>query len=555
MGLDSIVSSSISTTATPPSQENFDTPLIAAYHNLWTARTRTYSSLAGMVSDGFRSTDPAYQMASAIFSQQPKRLKRIKIGRRALPFSQVVDLTPVAPSNGKVYAVTVNGDVATYTATGSDTLASVCTALASAINAAAGDADVDAIITTGGSTAGIQTLTGASLNGVVGAAVMNPERALAFVFSSHADWDATTAVVTGTNRLGDTITENFSIPNGGNATVSGTTLFKTVTSVVIPAQTGTGGTFTLGTRTQMSASGASTTKVVVTTTSHGVITTFGSITTDTLSVLDATADPGLATDLDAIYLADKDWYGLVIDSFGKAEAVVGAVWTEANRRLFGQQTADSAVLDPASTTDVWYVQKAASYFRSEGIYHPTIGLYWPAAAWIGNRFPATPGSDTWAFKTLAGIPVYELTETQINAAMAKNGNVYVTIAGRAMTYAETAGKGAKTFGGEFIDQVRGIDDLRSAIQTDTFGVLAGQVDKLPMTDPGIAVVQATVTGTLSRRVTSGFLAASPAPVVTVPKAADISAIDRANRDLKDVEWSATVAGAVHAIEITGTLSS
>jgi hypothetical protein len=56
-------------------------------------------------------------------------------------------------------------------------------------------------------------------------------------------------------------------------------------------------------------------------------------------------------------------------------------------------------------------------------------------------------------------------------------------------------------------------------------------------------------------VKSGFLAASPAPVVTVPKAADIAPTDRANRDLKGVEWSATVAGAVHAIEITGTLSS
>lgn len=109
-------------------------------------------------------------------------------------------------------------------------------------------ADVDAILATGGaSTAGVQTLTGASLNGVIGTGTMFPPRNITFTFNSHADWDATTAVVTGKDADGATITEDFAIPNGGNATVTGTKLFASVSQIVIPAQTGTNGTFTVGT--------------------------------------------------------------------------------------------------------------------------------------------------------------------------------------------------------------------------------------------------------------------------------------------------------------------
>ena len=107
-------------------------------------------------------------------------------------------------------------------------------------------ADADAIIATGASTAGIQTLTGGSLDGVIGAGEIYPPRNITLTFSSSADWDATTATVTGTDENGVSQSESFSIPNGGNATVTGATKFRSITSIGIPAQSGTGGTFTAG---------------------------------------------------------------------------------------------------------------------------------------------------------------------------------------------------------------------------------------------------------------------------------------------------------------------
>lgn len=111
-----------------------------------------------------------------------------------------------------------------------------------------------AILATGGaSSASPQTIVTTALNGAVGQGVISPAKNITLTFNSHADWDATTAVITGENEDGQIITESLAIPNGGNATVSGTIPFSRVTSIYIPAQTGTNGTFTAGTGTILGA--------------------------------------------------------------------------------------------------------------------------------------------------------------------------------------------------------------------------------------------------------------------------------------------------------------
>lgn len=113
-------------------------------------------------------------------------------------------------------------------------------------------ATATAIIATGGASSGsIQTIT--SFNGALGGGEFFPPRNVTLTFNSNADWDATTAVVTGTDENGVTVTENLSIPNGGAATVTGAQVFRSITSLVIPAQSGTGGTFTMGVGTILGA--------------------------------------------------------------------------------------------------------------------------------------------------------------------------------------------------------------------------------------------------------------------------------------------------------------
>jgi hypothetical protein len=98
-----------------------------------------------------------------------------------------------------------------------------------------------------------QTVSGASLDGAVGQGLISPPKNVTLTLSNHADFDATTAVVTGEDEEGQVIEEDFAIPNGGNATVTGAKIFAKITSIYIPAQSGTGGTLTVGTGVKLGA--------------------------------------------------------------------------------------------------------------------------------------------------------------------------------------------------------------------------------------------------------------------------------------------------------------
>lgn len=105
--------------------------------------------------------------------------------------------------------------------------------------------DVDAIVASGFASAGTaQTLTGAALNGVVGAGRMNPARRISVIPDASTDWDPTTAIVRGEDVMGNYIECPVAIAtSSSNATHE---FFSRVTAIYIPAQTGAGGTATAG---------------------------------------------------------------------------------------------------------------------------------------------------------------------------------------------------------------------------------------------------------------------------------------------------------------------
>lgn len=108
-------------------------------------------------------------------------------------------------------------------------------------------ADVDAIIATIASAAAPQTISGAGLDGVIGGGDMIPARNVTLTFDAHADWDPSNATVEGEDINGDVVTELLAIATSTTAT--GAVLFRKITSLTIPTQTGAGGTATMGTGT------------------------------------------------------------------------------------------------------------------------------------------------------------------------------------------------------------------------------------------------------------------------------------------------------------------
>lgn len=552
--LDAFFSINVTATTETQTRAGFGTALLLATLVPWTsgARVRSYASLTEMTAAGFATTDPAYRMAASAFAQNP-RPASVKIGQRTRLFQQVVRLipaTPVDPAAAETYAAKVAGITCTFTTDATPTAAEAATGLAAAINASALAADADAIIATGASSGSPQSLTVDDFDGALGGEILDPPRRLSLTLSNNSDWDATTLTVTGTNAAGAAQTESFAIPNGGNATVNGTKHFRTITGVAVGAQTGNGGTFTLGTRAVVVATTDSN-QVVCTAQVAGRLVSYEltavNPATENVSLLDVTADPGIEADLSELVVIDPDFYGLALDSNSQAEIEVGAAWAQTNRRLFVWQSADTGCGVAETTDDVMSALQDASNGYAPGWHYPAIATAdgWLAAGILGNRLPIDPGSDTWAYKTITGVTVRPISTTARAAVLAKKGNVYERRNGVNITFPGTVPLG------EWVDTVRGLDWQRARMQEELFAIQTAN-QKVAYTDDGISLVNAAIYGVLNEGVERGFYARNPKPVVTTPLAAATSSSDRSNRVLNGVTFSARLAGAIHTGSVTGT---
>lgn len=263
---------------------------------------------------------------------------------------------------------------------------------------------------------------------------------------------------------------------------------------------------------------------------------------DTLVASDALQD-----DLTAVNDENDDWYGLMLTSRVEQDVLDAAAWTEARIKLFGTASDDVDILSAVSTTDIGFLLSDAEYARTFIMYHDDAADIYPEAAWFGKQFPTNPGSTTWAFKTLATIPSVKLTDTQRINAQAKNVNTYETRAGVNITYQ------GKVAAGEFIDIIRGLDWLQARMTERIYSRLVN-LPKIPFTDTGVAIIEAEIRAQLDIAILQGLIAANPQYTVTVPLVKDVPFNDRANRFLPNVTFFATLAGAIHALEVQGTVS-
>lgn len=114
---------------------------------------------------------------------------------------------------------------------------------------------VSSIKTAFDSTTGVQNFTTTDFNGSIGSGRISPPAKVELVFNSHANWDATTATLTGLDENGVPISDTIAIPDAGNATVKSSKFFSRVLTLSIPAQSGTGGSATFGTSADVSLDG------------------------------------------------------------------------------------------------------------------------------------------------------------------------------------------------------------------------------------------------------------------------------------------------------------
>jgi len=263
-----------------------------------------------------------------------------------------------------------------------------------------------------------------------------------------------------------------------------------------------------------------------------------------LGLIQDHADGGIATDLAAVAIYDNDWYGLVTLFNSSAEIMAAAAWVEANEKIYLAESQDTDMVT-SSTSDIGSLTKASAFDRTAVVFHPNNGAFLDAG-WLGACLPLDPGSETWKFKTIAGVAVYTLTATEENFLIAKYVDYYETIGGNNMT---TEGIVSSD---EYIDIVRFRDWLKARIQEGIFGVIK-PAKKIPYTDAGVAIVTGVIRNKLKAAVDIGGLSPDPKPTVTAPKVADVDSNDKANRILPNVSFTGTYAGAIHKVQIQGQI--
>lgn len=83
---------------------------------------------------------------------------------------------------------------------------------------------------------------------MIGNRRMPVARALALLLTSSADFDLTSMIIDGEDANGDPISETLAIPDGGSTTVNGAKFFSRIRRIRVDAQSGSGGTWSLGIR-------------------------------------------------------------------------------------------------------------------------------------------------------------------------------------------------------------------------------------------------------------------------------------------------------------------
>lgn len=266
------------------------------------------------------------------------------------------------------------------------------------------------------------------------------------------------------------------------------------------------------------------------------ITIFAQNPTVSLLKIGFTKPGSLTTALKAICDIDSDFYGVLLPpdtDLSKISDIMALL--ESKRLILGLDVNDKNK----------EAIKALKSDRIFGIYNP--GTEYLAAAWMGKMLPEAPGSSSWAYRELRKVLSYNLSASATIDLEKNNINRYIDIKGIGVTL------DGRTTAGDFIDVTHGIDWLHARLQERLFRLLLIN-KKIPYTLKGIDLIRCEIIAQLKEAVYQGVLAADPEPEVSTPSIEEIDAESRAKRILPKVRFCGRLAGAIHKIEIQGTVN-
>ena len=296
--------------------------------------------------------------------------------------------------------------------------------------------------------------------------------------------------------------------------------------------------------------------------------------TITLSNISVKLDAGTYEDIAVMITAqmayDNLWYTVSMYSHIEADVLAMAVVIEAEYKLYvtSTQASEALVAIPegqvAASDDIPGKLEELNYDRTACFYNAAADSKFIEVAVAGKKLTAVPGATTWMYTLLAGQASDNLSPSQSVILLGKNCNTYEDFAGTDMIREGTVASG------EFIDVMRGSDELRNRIQIEVFRALvvaANGGSKISLTDDGVAQLTAIVETELRRSAENDFIQelvdvkdsagkikSVAGYVVEASLVSSLPANQRALRQAPDIRFAAVLAGAIHKVVVRGNLT-
>ena len=175
----------------------------------------------------------------------------------------------------------------------------------------------------------------------------------------------------------------------------------------------------------------------------------------------------------------------------------------------------------------------------------------PVAALVGETAGRAAGSFTYKNLILSGVAAQNLTDAEIDAIHKKGGITFVAKAGDNVT------SEGKVAGGEYIDIIDSEDYIIQQLAYKTQRVL-NNAAKVPYDNNGIALLESVAVDVLQDAYNNGMIVTNedgtPGYSVTYALREDTKATDRANRIYLGGNFTFALTGAIHEVEINGSIT-
>lgn len=192
--------------------------------------------------------------------------------------------------------------------------------------------------------------------------------------------------------------------------------------------------------------------------------------------------------------------------------------------------------------------KELGYVRTLVLFNENTNDTVPEAGWVGRFGSEQAGSNTWVLKPVKGVLASKLTEAQ-KTYLADNNVSWLDSYEDDAVVSARAGKVA---GGEWIDVMLGVQWITTRMREAVYNVLRNN-RKVGMSNEGLAKIEAPIRQVIERAISMGILSSTPQYTLTLPNILDMTPQERNLRKVTGITFRARLEGAIHFVDIEGTV--